>query len=215
LSSVGAYYRWHARIYDCTRWAFLFGRAELIQSAAAAVAHPRRILEVGCGTGRNLVALARRFPAAELVGLDLSGDMLRQARRKLAPFGSRITFIHAAYHAPVSGGRPFDLIVCSYCLSMINPGSEQVLRHCLHDLDEGGRLAIVDFLDTPFAWFRRWMGINHVRLDGHLLTALGANAIDPAGAIIRNGYGGLWSWFICVAARPVVYRPFISAPYAQ
>src|SRR5258705_4591589 len=47
------YYRWHAHFYDVTRWAFLFGRTALIRLAAGQL-RPRRILEVGCGTGRIL-----------------------------------------------------------------------------------------------------------------------------------------------------------------
>ncbi len=42
---------------------------------------PRRILDLGCGTGGALADLARRYPQAELVALDLAEAMLQQARR--------------------------------------------------------------------------------------------------------------------------------------
>ncbi|MGB4876086.1 MAG: class I SAM-dependent methyltransferase, partial [Candidatus Competibacter sp.] len=74
-AALTRYYRWHAPLYDATRWSFLFGRAALIRGIALH-RRPRRILEVGCGTGANLLRLSRWFPDADITGLDLSADML-------------------------------------------------------------------------------------------------------------------------------------------
>jgi ubiquinone/menaquinone biosynthesis C-methylase UbiE len=52
--SLRGYYRLHSKIYDATRWSFLFGRHRLIELVASHKT-PTRILEVGCGTGTNLV----------------------------------------------------------------------------------------------------------------------------------------------------------------
>ena len=60
-TALERYYQFHSRIYDATRWSFLFGREEVLLRAAS-VTTPKRILEVGCGTGRNLPGLRRRFP---------------------------------------------------------------------------------------------------------------------------------------------------------
>ena len=60
-AALTRYYRWHAPLYDATRWSFLFGRAALIRGIALH-RRPRRILEVGCGTGANLLRLSRWFP---------------------------------------------------------------------------------------------------------------------------------------------------------
>jgi S-adenosylmethionine-diacylgycerolhomoserine-N-methlytransferase len=65
---LGKYYRFHSRIYDATRWIFLFGRDRLIRTTAN-FCQPARILEVGCGTGKNLVRLRQTFPGASLTGL--------------------------------------------------------------------------------------------------------------------------------------------------
>jgi malonyl-CoA O-methyltransferase len=43
---------------------------------------PMRVLDLGCGTGFALDGLAKRFRRAELIGLDFSRGMLRQARRR-------------------------------------------------------------------------------------------------------------------------------------
>ena len=145
-SSLRGYYRWHAKFYDVTRWAFLFGRRGLIEAVASQLAAPARILEVGCGTGKNLVALADAFPGAKITGLDLSSDMLDCARVKIAPFADRIELLHRPYDESVADEeRKFDLIVISYALSMINPGFDEVIRLCRGDLREGGFIAAVDF----------------------------------------------------------------------
>jgi S-adenosylmethionine-diacylgycerolhomoserine-N-methlytransferase len=193
-----SYYRWHSLAYDWTRWAFLFGRSELVNLLAGHV-RPKRILEVGCGTGTNLLRLARAFPEAEIVGLDISADMLNLARKKTASYTPRVSLLHGAYQEPVNAGEPFDCIVFSYCLSMINPGFAQVLEICRQDLDPTGIVAIVDFHDTRFAWFRRWMGLNHVRMDRHILTELQANGMHLPQLGIRPAYGGWWQWLICFA----------------
>jgi S-adenosylmethionine-diacylgycerolhomoserine-N-methlytransferase len=200
LDSLHGYYRWHAHFYDATRWAFLFGRTALIRSAAERL-RPRRILEVGCGTGRNLVELARYFPHAQIVGLDLSPDMLSKARKKTQIYGPRVTLLEGVYSFPVSCGDPFDLIVFSYCLSMINPGFAEVLRLCDQDLSSRGHLALVDFHDTRFGWFRRWMGLNHVRMDGQILAALEEAKLNLDPCIVGPAYGGLWRWFTCLATK--------------
>jgi S-adenosylmethionine-diacylgycerolhomoserine-N-methlytransferase len=117
-SAIAQYYRLHARIYDLTRWTFLRGREDLIRLAAAHC-QPTDILEVGCGTGKNLLHLGRLFPEARLRGLDLSPHMLARARQKLRDLRPRVTFVEAAYDRPVAPGR-VDLMVFSYALSMFN-----------------------------------------------------------------------------------------------
>lgn len=199
-ATVNDYYRWHAPIYDWTRWAFLFGRAELIRVAAQRV-QPRRILEIGCGTGANLVRLARTFPGAEIEGIDLSSDMLAVARRKTAPYAGRVTLHHEAYDAQFVCRWPYDLIVLSYCLSMIHRGQQDVLAKTRADLSGHGVLAVADFHHTPYPWFRDWMKLNHVCMDGQLPGVLRSCGLRVETTRIRPAYGGLWQWMLCLASR--------------
>jgi S-adenosylmethionine-diacylgycerolhomoserine-N-methlytransferase len=191
--SIERYYRLHAGIYDLTRWTFLLGREALVREIAASSA-PARILEVGCGTGKNLVHLGRQFPQAGLWGLDLSGDMLAVARKKLNKLAPRLTLVQAAYDRLVGAEPSFDLVVFSYALSMFNPGWEEALAAASRDLAEGGAIAVVDFHDSGSPLFKRWMGLNHVRLDGHLLPGL-KSRFPSHQAAIRPAFGGLWSYF--------------------
>lgn len=196
---VEGYYRLHARIYDATRWSFLFGRSSLLDRLPRGFT-PTRVLEIGCGTGAVLARIARRFPHAEALGLDCSPDMLAIARRRLAPFGARVQAERRAYGESPSAGPAFDLVVASYALSMFNPGWESAIDAAHADLRPGGLIAIVDFHGSPFAWFRRWMGMNHVRLDGHLLPSL-ALRFEPLLAETPRAYGGVWRYATFIGRR--------------
>jgi S-adenosylmethionine-diacylgycerolhomoserine-N-methlytransferase len=200
-TTLGGYYRRHAHIYDLTRWAFLFGRSELVRSTAR-LGNPKRILEIGCGTGRNLAQLAGQFPSADITGVDLSGDMLNKARQKLSAYGSRVRLINRAYDAPLSPDAPFDLIVLSYCLSMINPGFENVLKHCAEDLSPTGYIAIADFHSSSSRWFKQWMSVNHVRMEEQISKSLASLAYEPERMRVSKAFGGLWSYLVYVGRKP-------------
>jgi len=197
-AAIARYYRFQARIYDLTRWTFLRGREELIRQAAARC-YPNDILEVGCGTGKNLLHLGRLFPEAQLWGLDLSPHMLARTRRKLRGLRQRITLVQAAYDQPLAPGR-YGLVVFSYALSMFNPGWETAILTARRDLSPGSLIAVVDFHDSPFQSFKRWMGFNHVRLDAHLLPRL--RGLFPSGQwSAHSAFGGLWSYFLFIGRR--------------
>lgn len=197
--AIEGYYRVHARIYDLTRWSFLLGRETLVREVAAR-STPARILEVGCGTGKNLLQLGRQFPQARLWGVDLSGDMLAVAQKKLRGLAPRFTLKQGAYDHPVGEEPAFDLVVFSYALSMFNPGWEEALAAASRDLAPGGAIAVVDFHDSGSALFKRWMGLNHVRLDGHLLNGL-KSRFPSFDAAIRPAFGGIWSYFLFIGRR--------------
>src|SRR5258708_7759861 len=51
--------------------------------AQIALAHPQRVIDLGCGPGNSTELLVGRYPDAEVIGLDSSPDMLVQARARL------------------------------------------------------------------------------------------------------------------------------------
>ena len=171
--SMDRMYRYQRHIYDLSRKPYLLGRGRAL--AALAPGRDARICEIGCGTGRNLVALARRFPDASLFGIDASEEMLKSARRKIARRGlsGRIRLCRALAEelepAPSFGlAEPFDAVLFSYSLSMM-PAWEHALERALAALKPGGSLVVVDFSgarELP-AWFRsllgRWLALFGVR----------------------------------------------------
>ena len=116
-------YRHQRHVYDLTRKCYLAGRDRLI---AGLLPPPGgRVLEVGCGTARNLVRAARAWPEAHFYGLDVSPEMLRTARGRVERAGLAARIVLAAADATrfdpalLFGVPCFARILFSYSLSMI------------------------------------------------------------------------------------------------
>ncbi|HYA80218.1 MAG TPA: class I SAM-dependent methyltransferase [Methylocystis sp.] len=164
-------YRPQRRIYDLTRKFYLLGRDRLI--AQLSPPDGAKVLEIGCGTGRNLICAARRYPKAQFYGVDISTVMLEQAAASIERAGvvakialakgDASTFDAAA----LFGEAKFERIFISYALSMIPPWRDTI-AHALDLLAPGGELHIVDFGDQTGlpAWFKRvlrwWLALFHV-----------------------------------------------------
>ena len=86
--------------------------AALEQALAAVPGEPGRVLDLGTGTGAAAFEAARRFPSAEVVGVDLAEQMLAQARLKTpSELAGRVTFQAAdAERLPFDDGS-FDLVL--------------------------------------------------------------------------------------------------------
>lgn len=165
-------YRWQRHLYDVSRKYYLWGRDRLVDELALGA--DETLLEVGCGTARNLIAIARRYPGARLYGVDAATAMLEVGRAKIetAGLGERI---HLAFGLAGDGeerarfdvARGFDRIVFSYSLSMFDdPAAALTSAHAA--LAPGGRLHVVDFglmrgLPAPVrAVLRAWLEAFHV-----------------------------------------------------
>ena len=117
---------------------------------------PRKVLDVGCGTGNATLEAARRWPGATLVGLDGSRGMLEVAGRlasRLDPEVSRrISFVLADAAALPLEDRFVDLVTCAYVLQQI-PDRRAALREMFRVLRPGGTVAIVGWTreKIPFA----------------------------------------------------------------
>lgn len=203
-------YRRQRYTYDASRKFYLLGRDELI--ADLAVPDGGTVLEIGCGTGRNLVKLARTYPRARCFGLDVSIEMLDTAFRAVNRAGLgdhiRLAKADAACFDPhaLFGQACFDRIFISYSLSMI-PAWRDVILRSAQCLSPGGSLHIVDFGDQSGLplWFRaalnRWLSFFHVTPRGGLRLAINdvATALNMRGRTVRRFRG--------YAVQAVIERP--------
>ena len=141
-------YRRQRHIYDGTRRYYLLGRDQLISGLKPAPC--ANVLEIGCGTGRNLVQAAGLYPDARFFGIDVSTEMLTSAITAISRRGmaGRIRVAHGdgtAFDPQLLFGVPcFDHVMISYSLSMI-PEWRSVLHAAARRLTPGGRLHVVDF----------------------------------------------------------------------
>lgn len=191
-------------IYDATRRYYLLGRDGLIADLSPPPGGS--VLEVGCGTGRNLFAAAERYPDARFYGFDVSREMLATAlkRAERHPLRRSITFAEAdaARFDPATtfGVEAFDRVFISYALSMIPPWREAMAR-AARAVAPGGRLHIVDFgqqeqLPRPFrAALRAWLRLFHTHPRRELRQELADLAAGMRGAIEfrRHLRGYAWS----------------------
>ncbi|MFA6219163.1 MAG: class I SAM-dependent methyltransferase [Erythrobacter sp.] len=198
-------YRGQRHIYDLTRKYYLFGRDGLIAHLDAQPG--ASVLEIACGTGRNLAAIGSRWEGSELHGLDISEEMLKSAR---ATLGSRARLARgdACRFDPVAlfGRETFERIVLSYSLSMI-PDWEAALRQAAALVEPGGSLHIVDFgslagMPRPLAsLLRRWLARFHVAPRSGLRERL-SQLCDEEG-LVGHFEEGPWCYF----QRAVLHRP--------
>lgn len=96
-----------------------------LTSALERIEPPRRVLDLGTGTGQGARAIAKRFPEAEVIGVDLAPAMVEEAKKLLEPeLADRVRYQAAdASRLPFEDGT-FDLVVL---LNMI-PFFEELVR---------------------------------------------------------------------------------------
>jgi len=179
-------YRLTRHVYDVTRAYYLLGRDRLLDRVPTGPT--TATCEVGCGTARNLVKLARRPEPGLLCGLDASQEMLATAAASITRAG-----VPAAGREPIrlrqglaerldaavmfDRREPFDTIFFSYCLSMV-PTWPGAIEAALDNLRPGGLLLIVDFWDQRdlpgffAAGLKRWLSLFHVHYRPEVHAAL-------------------------------------------
>jgi ubiquinone/menaquinone biosynthesis C-methylase UbiE len=109
--------RWASSYEDNTLQQHLFVPAHqtTLQLALKLLPHPRRILDIGCGTGRLLRQARQCYPMAELVGVDLAERMVATAS-EVTPTKLAVRFVHTrAERLPFSDGV-FDLVFATLSL---------------------------------------------------------------------------------------------------
>ena len=176
-----------AERFDALRFSGPIGRliAETQERQIASFLQPvagRRILDVGTGTGRAAIALARR--GALVTGVDASAEMLHVAEQRAREAGVAVTFSGGDAHALHFADRSFDAVVCLRVL-MHTPG----WRASLGELCRVSARHVV--FDYPARWSaaaiqaaaRRLAGIANDRTEAYRVfgaSEIGA-ALDAAG----------------------------------
>jgi S-adenosylmethionine-diacylgycerolhomoserine-N-methlytransferase len=197
-------YRWTRYVYDFTRKYYLLGRDRLLRDM---VLQPGdTVLEIGCGTARNLIRLAKQRPGLRCYGLDASTEMLATAaaRVKSRRLEERITLTHCLaeeldYAKTFGLNAPFDAAFFSYSLSMI-PTWPRAIDAALANIKRGGAFHVVDFWDQGGwpRWFRfvlkRWLDLFHVVHRPELLDYLRQLDGKGAGTLTLQSVAGRYAY---------------------
>lgn len=97
-----------------------------------------RIIDLGCGPGNSTAILRKMFPAAEIVGIDSSDDMIAAAKKS----DSTIHFQCGDVSKGLSGELgTFDIVFSNACIQWI-PDHESLLPKIMNLVKPGGRMAI-------------------------------------------------------------------------
>lgn len=158
-------------------------RRRLVLEALARTGAPRRLLDIGSGNGELLRAAAKRWPRAELLGLELSAAGVEAAKRRVPQARFRICNL-LQEPAPEEPDRAWAThAVCSEVLEHVDE-PVRLLRHARMWLAPGGVL-MVTVPGGPMSAFDRHIGHRrHYSPDalGELLRAAGLEVIDLTGA---------------------------------
>ena len=122
--SVRRHLRVEIEAYDRTIRAFIPSYEEMLERAAEAVAgaKPGRVIDLGAGTGALAQAVLRRCGQATVLLIDADGEMLAQARERLAPFAGRVQYAERPFQGPLP---PCDAAVASLALHHVSTLGEK------------------------------------------------------------------------------------------
>jgi len=154
-------YRGFARTYDRSFRRYTAWSRAIVLDAIAEVEGPRRILDACCGTGVVTAALLDRYPSTEIVGVDLSKEMLAKARARLDALGAGAASVRLvdspAERIPIES-ESVDLLVCANAFHLIDR-QEAAIGEFSRVLVPGGRLVILDWTceSVPMRYLVRWL----------------------------------------------------------
>ncbi len=135
--------RWYDFFTGSSEWRFVRRGVEMLAPGGG-----EAVLEIGCGTGKALVALAEAVgPEGKVVGLDISGGMLHVAGKRLQNAGllDRVELVDAdALDGLPCDDRCYDGVLVSFMLDLIDtPDLSPFLADCRRVLKPDGRLEVV------------------------------------------------------------------------
>ena len=130
---------WNAQAYDSLPLPHLeWGRRTVARLETTGI---RRVLDAGCGTGRDTELLLDLIPDAYVVAVDSSATMLEQLERRLTGRRDRVEVVHADLLEPLPVGEPVDAIVSVAAFHWIGDHAT-LFRNLARVLRPGGRLVV-------------------------------------------------------------------------
>ncbi|GMG86295.1 class I SAM-dependent methyltransferase [Biformimicrobium ophioploci] len=107
---------------------------------------PKRILDIGCTVGHNIVPLAQAFPDTEIVAIDVAAPVLRYAHARAKSLGvNNIVFRQANAEALSDADGSFDLIItCMFLHETSSRALPRILAETHRLLAHGGRVVHIE-----------------------------------------------------------------------
>ena len=107
--------------------------------------NPGKIIDLGCGTGSTTIMLKQAFPNAQVIGLDLSPQMLVMAEYKAKESDLDIKWVHGLAEQTDFANEEFDVVTASLLLHETPPHiSQAILQECFRLLSPSAQVIILD-----------------------------------------------------------------------
>lgn len=158
-----------------------------------------QILEVGCGSGKNIGMLANAFPKAIITGLDASRRALEKANKRNLLVGNRVDLYPVHYNQDTNLDNQFDLILFSYFLSGIQTDWKSIIEKAKKDLKPGGLIGIIDFHYSNYDQFNTFMKLRNVDVTRNILPYV-SSRFDEEYCRVKSSCVGFWQFFIFIGS---------------
>lgn len=129
--------KWNADTYDRFRLERMQPSIDLAARAHAQIPDAKKIIDIGCGSGMSTAAVAKYWPDADILGLDLSEEMLEKARTLLP----QVHFARQDCGLPLDSYGTFDLIFSNAFLQWLDD-QKAFAENVSHIVADDGLLAI-------------------------------------------------------------------------
>ena len=176
-----------------------------------------RILDLACGTGDFTLELAKRWPDAEITGVDITPEMIKIAKQKLADARNVAFFIGNAQELSCVAAESCNLVVCAFGFRNF-PDKAKALSECRRVLAPGGKLVVLELfrpgsklLGTAVnAWLSivSWIFAGEKSKEYQYLRKSVAGTVSAAGFITlaeQNGFTNNSNRFFPPAATSLVF----------
>jgi ubiquinone/menaquinone biosynthesis C-methylase UbiE len=189
---------------------------EFAIALAGKVALPRdgrveKVVDVGCGIGRLTVALAERFPAAEVWGLDVGGPLVRYAHQRANSLGIKAHFAQRLAEDTRFADESVDLVTAYILFHEVErKAAREICAEAFRILRPGGVFDVTDFHTgdaaprEPYKRFMRWVDhVYNVEVWSHdFVYSQFLETLRSVGFEVEKGESRHWGIGVYIARKP-------------
>lgn len=138
-----------AVLYDCSLNLLFFGRGKVVREEIVSLIPDKkfRVLEIGCGTGTQLIEIKKQRENVKCYGIDISEDMLEIAKKKCGKLNLDIDFYQQNMNDLKFRDNYFDVVIASLSLHEVDHNTrKKAIKEITRVLKKNGKFILFDFI---------------------------------------------------------------------